>query len=232
MAGATFFKGDCLEQMKRLRDKSITLILWNPPFGTTQQPWDERLPWEAIFKECFRILDDAGTLVIHASVPFNYTLIRAAPRPPTYSWYWKKESPTNPFLANYQPLRCVEEILVWRNQKTTYYPQNVGEEITTRTYPRNNAEGYYLHSKGGLKVKKGKSRTHFIEMKRRLDGFSTRPDEMIELMIKSYTKEGDTMLDPTCYKGVSGVIAKRLGRKWIGFDKYFMPSLLLCDAAP
>ena len=224
---ATWFRGDCLEILRRIPDKSVTLILWDPPFGTTKHSWDEKLPFREIFTECFRVLNDRGALVIHASIPFNYTLIREAPRAPNYSWYWKKESPTNPFLANYQPLRVIEEILVWRKKKSTYYRQNIGEEYQERHYAKDNAKGYYGHSLGGTKQIKGKTRTHFLEMKRTIDGFSTRPVEMIELLIKSYTQEGDTILDPTCYRGVSGVVAKRLGRRWIGIDKHFYPTALL-----
>jgi DNA modification methylase len=63
-------------------------------------------------------------------------------------------------------------------------------------------------------------------MKRTIRGFATRPDALIELMIKSYTNEGDTILDPTCYEGLTGVISQRLGRNWIGIDKHFSASML------
>jgi DNA modification methylase len=64
-------------------------------------------------------------------------------------------------------------------------------------------------------------------MKRMIDGFSTRPVEMIELMINSYTEEGDTILDAFCYRGLSGMVAKRMNRKWIGIDKHFFADLIL-----
>lgn len=225
---ATFFKGDCLENMKRLPDKSVHFIYWNPPFGTTYQKWDEVLPWEALFKECFRILKPEGTLAIHCSVPFNYTLIRAAPRPPTYTWYWDKLNPTTPFLAKHQPLRQVEEILIWKNKKTTYYPQRTGTE--ERTFTSHGDSDYF--DRNGIyplapQTVKGYYQRHIIRMKSVVDGFSTRPEELIELMIRSYTKEGDVILDPTCYKGITGRISKRMGRKWVGIDKYFFATYIL-----
>ena len=73
----------------------------------------------------------------------------------------------------------------------------------------------------------GRYQTHLIQMPRKIRGFATRPDALVELFIKSYTDEGDTVLDPTCYQGLSGVIAKRLGRRWIGIDKNFFPKLLM-----
>jgi len=223
-----FYKGDCLEQMKKLPDSSIQLILWDPPFNSaTRNSWDSVLDWKSIFPECFRVLKNTGMLVIHCSVPFNYELIRAAPKPPNYSWYWNKKQNTCPLLANQQPLRCVEEILVWRKNKNTYYRQQIGDEPHTAHYMTPNT--YYGNPgmKSGNKVIKGKTRNHYIEMNRELDGFSTRPQELIELLIKSYTQEGDTVLDPTCYKGLSGMISKKLGRHWKGFDLNFLPELLM-----
>ena len=218
----TFYSGDTLETLKgQIKDKTINLIYVNPPFGITKNYWDEKQDWPALFKECFRVLKDDGMLVIHASIPFNYELIRAAPKPPSYTWYWKKESPTTPLLANTQPLRNTEEILVWKNKKTTYYRQQIGDEPHVAHYMTPNT--YYGNTVKGSTVIKGKTRTHHIEMKRDVQGFSTRPREMIDLMINSYTKPGDTVLDMFCYEGASKKSCE--GRRWIGIDKYFFPTL-------
>ena len=224
---ATFYKGDCLEWMKRLDSNSINLIYWNPPYGTTKQSWDEKLDWENIFKECFRIMKNDGMLVIHCSVPFNYTLIRSAPVMPLYSWYWDKVGTTLPLIANKQPLRHIEEILVWKKKITKYYPQRVGNEL--RLVHADGKTDYCAKVQQNLELKevKGKYQTHLITMKRKIDGYSTRPDDMIKLFIDSYTKEGDVILDPTCYKGLTGKIAKQMNRKWIGIDKYFFPIYLM-----
>ena len=233
---ATFYKGDCQQLIKRLSDKSIDLIYFDPPFNTTQNAWDEPLKWSELFDEFFRVLKDTGTLVIHCSVPFNYELIRAAPRPPTYSWYWLKEGPTCPFIAKVQPLRNTEEILVWKMKKTTYYPQRVGDK--ERFVTSNGVSPYYggiSDSKPNTRQKvKGYYQTHHLTFKRppthgknAKNGFGTRPIELIDLIIRSYTKEGDLILDPTCHLGICGKVAKDLKRRWIGFDKYFMPKFLL-----
>ena len=222
----TFYKGDCIEQMSKLNTNSIDFIYFNPPFGTTRQYWDEKLDWKKIFKECFRLLKPNGTLAIHCSVPFNYTLIREAPRAPNYSWYWNKINPTTPLLAKRQPMRQVEEILIWTHTK--YNPQRVGTE--KRICKSSGITKYvdYKHCKP-IEPKEviGKYQTHLIESKICLRGFATRPDSLIELFIKSYTNEGDVILDPTCYEGLSGRIAKSLKRKWIGIDKRFFPRELI-----
>jgi site-specific DNA-methyltransferase (adenine-specific) len=224
----TFYKGDCVEKMRKLPSESIQFIYFNPPFAITHQPWDDALPWEQVFAECFRILKPQGTLAIHCSVPFNYTLIRAAPCAPNYSWYWDKMATTTPLLAKRQPLRQMEEILVWMKGQGKYNPQRVGTEV--RQIMRRGHTRYVYEETLQPQEKQtvvGRYQTHLIQMKRTIRGFATRPDELIELFIKSYTDAGDTILDPTCYEGLSGVIAKRLGRKWIGIDKYFMPKLLM-----
>lgn len=232
----TFYKGDCHDLVKRIQDNSVDLIYWDPPFATTQNAWDESLNWTELFSECFRVLKNTGMLVIHCSIPFNYELIRKAPRAPNYSWYWKKETPTCPLIANQQPLRQVEEVLVWRKNKNTYYRQNIGTEVRKSTY-MTTTDYYGETTKKGVTEIIGKTRTHLLEMPRcrnaragrfkRGREFVTRSEEMIELFLKHYTKEGDTVLDLTCYKGLTGVVAKKLKRHWIGFDKYFYPTQLL-----
>ncbi len=227
---ATVYIGDNLQIItNNIQDNTIDFIYFNPPFGTTKQPWDDKLDWPRLFKEFFRVLKEDGVLAIHCSVPFNYTLIREAPKPPSYSWYWLKENITCHLNVNKQPLRNTEEILIWTNKKKRYYSQRIGDEEIKYYGGGNDGTGYYLSSViQGKRTVKGRSQTHHITMKRKVEGFSTRPRELIELMLNSYTKPGDIVLDPTCYKGMCGVISKELNRKYIGIDKYFYPEKLMC----
>jgi site-specific DNA-methyltransferase (adenine-specific) len=225
----TFYQGDAIEIMKTLEEHSVDLLYSNPPFnGATKNKWDTVIDWTAFFKEAFRVVKPSGTIVLHCAVPFNYTLIRDAPRPPNYSWYWKKENTTLPFIAKIQPLRCVEEILVWKGKGSSYYPQRVGEEI--RTFTSQGESSYYgAGSAQEQQTVTGKYQTHFIEMPRLIDGFSTRPRELIKLIYDSYSKPGDTVLDCFCNNGLSSVCCE--GREWIGIDllhepKYFLESLI------
>ena len=221
---SVFLQGDIKYHLPRLPSDSVHLIYIDPPFGTTRQPWDESLDWKWIFQQFFRILRKDGMIVIHCSVPFSYELIRAAPKPPLYSWYWNKKHPTCPLIANVQPLRCMEEILVWKNQKTTYYRQQIGSDLRESKWA-SVCDYYGKNIRPKKTILKGKTRTHLIEMPRSLDGFSTRPAEIVKLMIDSYTKPGDTILDCFCYRGLSSTQAE--GRRWIGIDKYFFPNLFV-----
>lgn len=221
---ATFYKADALEQLKKFESKSVDLIYFDPPFATTGCWWDDALDWPAIFVECFRVLRPTGNLVIHCSIPFSYTLIRAAPRAPSYSWFWKKNRTTNFLNINKQPMRQVEEILVWKMPKAKYFQQRLGTQ--RRWVSSGGGESSYFAGSQPKLVQReveGWSRTHLLEFPVQLDGWSTRPAELVELMIRSYTQENDTVLDLTCYKGLSGVVCKRLNRKWIGVDKYHYP---------
>ena len=226
---ATFYRADCLEFLRRTTAASLDLLYFDPPFATTGNWWDDALPWTEIFTEAFRVLKPTGNLVIHCSVPFNYTLIRAAPRLPTYSWYWKKNTKTNFLNVKKQPLRQVEEILVWKMPKGTYYPQRVGTEKRTVSGARTDARYFSgsAPSKTPDVVVEGHYQTHLLEYNVCPDNFSTRPQELIELILKCYTKEGDTVCDLTCYEGISGVVARRLNRRWIGVDKYHFPKKLM-----
>jgi DNA modification methylase len=220
---SVFYQGDIFSVVKsQIPDKSVSLIYCDPPFGTTGNFWDEKIDWRRLFAECFRILKPDGMLIIHCSIPFNYDLIRAAPKAPSHSWYWLKDSHTCPLISKIQPLRQVEEILVWKNKKGVYYPQKIGDELRPSTY-MTKTDYFGEDTKGKVSYNKGKYRSHFVNMRRDISGFSTRPKELVELMINSYSKPDDVILDMFCYKGLS-YHCKGL-RRWIGIDKYFVPNL-------
>lgn len=222
---SVFYSGDVFAILrKHVPSKSINLIYIDPPFGTTKNFWDESMNWKLLFDEMFRILKDNGMIVIHCSIPFNYELIRAAPKPPSHSWYWLKDSHTCPLISKIQPLRQVEEILVWKNKKPVYYPQKIGDQLRPSTY-MTKSDYFGSDKKGTVSYNKGKYRNHFLQMNRTIDGFSTRPDDMVKLFIDSYSKEGDTILDLFCYNGLT--YKMKGNRRWIGIDKYFMPKYFI-----
>ena len=221
---ACFHKGDVYDVLPRIPSKSVNLIYCDPPFGTTAQYWDESLDWKRLFKEFFRVLTDKGMIVIHCSIPFNYQLIREAPKLPSHSWYWKKEGQTTPLIANQQPLRIVEEVLVWKNKYNTYYRQQIGDMPRISQTAGTNSYNNKVAPRKPT-VLKGLTRTHFLDFKRDTNGYSTRPAEMVKLFINSYSKAGDTILDPFCYHGLS--YTQCVDRRWIGIDKHFFPTVLL-----
>ena len=211
---------------KHILTASVDLVYIDPPFATTQNWWDSKIDWKVWFEEAFRILKPTGNIVIHCSMPFTYELIRQAPHAPNYHWIWNKINCTNPFISKIEPRRCCEEILVWKGKgpKVQYFPQRVGTE--KRTFTSKGQSSYY----GACTPQKeqtviGKYQTHFVDMGREIDGFSTRPKALIRLMYDTYSKPGDTVLDCFAYNGISSTCCP--GRRWIGIDLLHIPKYLV-----
>jgi len=216
------YNGDCLDVIKKLSDKSINFIYFNPPFGTTNCDYDKPLNWTELWTELWRVLKKDGCIAIHSSQPFTFDLICSQRKNLKYVWYWNKLCvPTGHLFAKHQPMRMIEEICIFYKKKGTYNPQMIKRENDLIKEERPNTSHYY-----GKKMKKtveGKTYTHrypthLLEFKRRHHSFSTRPDDLIDYFIKTYSNENDTILDLTCSDGQTMLGCKRLKRKYIGVD--------------
>lgn len=108
------FQGNCLEQMKNIRDKSIDLILCDLPYGITDCEWDEVIPFEPLWKEYKRVLKINGTVVLFGNQPFTSSIINSNLSDYSHMWYWHKNNKTGALNAKQQPLRCIEDIVVFR----------------------------------------------------------------------------------------------------------------------
>tara|TARA_R100001015_G_C4580524_1_gene137079 strand:- start:118 stop:795 length:678 start_codon:yes stop_codon:yes gene_type:complete len=217
---STYIIGDIHHEIKKLPNHSIDLCYTNPPFSTTQKDWDTPLRWEELFKELDRVLKPNGVILLHTAIPFTYDLIRI--RKPNYNYVWVKTNPTNFFQAKKQPLRQVEEILVYYKLNHTYNPQMEGEQIIN--YARNNTyenNQYYGNQKPNKSIQKGKYPTNFLgTFKRIIQKNSPKSihKEIIIKMIKTYSNENDTILDMTCCDKGVGNISCELKRNYIGID--------------
>lgn len=212
--------GDIHEEIKKIPTDSIDLCYTNPPFATTQKKWDTPLRWEELFKELDRVVKPNGVILIHTAIPFTYELISI--RKPKYNYIWIKNNPTNFFMAKKQPLRQVEEILVYYKKLGTYNPQMIGNEIVH--HERNNkytGNQYYGDQKPNVSNHVGRYPTTFLgTFKRIIQKKSPKSvsDEIITKMIKTYSNENETILDMTCCDKGVGNIATSLNRKYIGVD--------------
>ena len=223
-----FVVSDCLDYIKTLPDNSVDLFYFDPPFATTNNKWDKALNWKELFPEMFKKIKEFGNIVIHASMPFTYELIRH--KAPRYHWIWMKDNVTNFFHAKFQPLRKQEEILIYYNKRgATYNPQMIGN----KWIPRGKAgqSKYYHSTKDKEKIKfynenknedghYGKYPNNVIEFprkKERIDG-ATRSNELVDYFIKTYSNEGDLVIDLTCHSGIIGQRCKELNRNYVGVD--------------
>lgn len=220
-------KGDCLERMKEIPDGSVDMILTDPPYGTTACKWDSIIPLEPMWEQLKRIIKPNGAIVITASQPFTTTLISSNINNFRYMWVWEKNRATNFLHAKRRPLAAHEDVLVFMGGKLFYNPQK-----TTGHLPTNSAKG---SSKGSIyhgentRDYQGGDTERFPRTVIKFDcerGLhpTQKPVSLMEYMIKTYTNEGETVLDFTFGSGTTGVACANLNRKFIGIemdDKYF-----------
>ena len=213
--------GDIHEEIKKMDDDSIDFIYTNPPFATTNKKWDTPLKWKELFPEMWRVLKPNGSIALHCAIPFTYDLIQI--EKPKYHYTWKKTNPTCFFLAKKQPLRDVEEILIFYKKQPTYNPQMVGDKVITYNRKNKYKDGYYGQQKPNKTTQKGFYPKSFLGMfsnKRNQQKKSPKSidDDITNKMILTYSNAGDTILDMTCCDKNNGNIAEALNRKYIGID--------------
>jgi site-specific DNA-methyltransferase (adenine-specific) len=213
-----YIQGNIHDVIKSLRTNSIDCIYTNPPFGTTENKWDTALKWDMLWDDIWRVLKPNGVAIIHASMPFSYDLIVS--QRPKYHFVWVKDKATNFFHAKKQPLRKEEEIYIFYKKSPTYNPQMIGTDI--RKTGKAGKSKYY-GSRGeknqGDTFHIGKYPTNILEYPRnKKSGFKTTPKELVEFLIKSYTNEGDMILDMTCHSDYVGKIISNIKRNYIGVD--------------
>lgn len=226
MSKIELFQGDCLEIMKNISDKSIDLILCDLPYETTACEWDKKIPFELLWEQYNRIIKDNGAILLFATNPFASELIMSNREMYRYEWVWDKEQGTNQFLKDVQPLRKHEFILVFYKQLPTYNPimvQSWRREIKIRKETNNEIVGIESKKRTSYDSKGLKypvsvlpfNRTHWREGRFHP---TQKPILLCEYLIKTYTNEGDVVLDNCMGSGSTGVACKNLNRDFIGIE--------------
>ena len=213
-------QGDCLEVMKDIPDKSVDMILCDLPYGTTACRWDVVIPFEPLWEQYKRIIKDNGAIVLTASQPFTSALVMSNIKMFKYEWIWDKRVASNSQLAKYQPLKIHENILVFGNG-IVYKPQGLLDCNILRTNDN--------RSKGVGHIGSEKKRKEFLQTKtgypKSIINFkpsninklhpTQKPVALFEYLIKTYTNEGDLVLDNTAGSGTTGVACKNTNRNFI-----------------
>jgi len=222
--------GDCLEKMKDIPDKSIDMILCDLPYGTTACKWDVVIPFEPLWEQYKRVIKDGGAIVLFGSEPFSSALRMSNIKNYKYDWVWNKKLAGNVFLAKSQPMKIHENILVFNSSKERYYPIKTDID-KVRKYKDKYGGGETFGKKGtGEKVHttNGKFPKSIIDISNanRKGGLhpTQKPTQLLEYLIKTYTLEGETVLDNTMGSGSTGVACINTKRNFIGIekdDKYF-----------
>ncbi len=217
-------QGDCLEVMQNIPDKSIDMILCDLPYGTTACKWDTIIPFGPLWEQYKRIIKDNGAIVLTASQPFTSALVMSNPKWFRYGFVWVKTKASNFQNARKMPMKRHEDVLVFYNSLPTY---NHGAEILKKPVmsSRKNKganlghcvdSGNYLQKEGGFPTSdiyfanpSGKGQLHPTQ----------KPVALFEYLIKTYTNEGDLVLDNCAGSGTTGIACKNINRNFILIEK-------------
>ena len=227
--------GDCLDVLPNIPDGSVDLILADPPYGTTACKWDSIIPLEPMWEQLKRIIKPKGAIVMTASQPFTTTLIASNMKMFKYCWVWEKSRAVGFVNAKLKPMPKHEDVVVFSEGKTAncnknnmpYFPQDlIDVEIKKNGRKGNKSDsdgnGYGRDCMRAEYVQKKTNYPVTTSLKMASEGKPIHPTQkpvaLMEYMIKTYTLEGETVLDFTMGSGTTGVACKNLNRKFIGIE--------------
>jgi site-specific DNA-methyltransferase (adenine-specific) len=217
--------GDAIDEMSKLPDKSIDMILCDLPYGTTQCKWDTVIPFDSLWEQYRRIIKDKGAIVLTASQPFTSNLVMSNPKLFRYSLVWEKSKSTGYLNSKKMPMRSHEDILVFYKSLPIYNPQMVDGKPYDKGKAHRPTE-VYREQKGEIHVKNDSGQRY----PRSVQYFKTaesegvayhptqKPISLMEWLIKTYTNEGDIVLDNCIGSGTTAIACIRTNRKYIGID--------------
>lgn len=220
-------KGDCLELMKDIEDKSVDMILCDLPYGTTQNKWDSVIDLDLLWKQYKRIIKDKGIIVLTGQDKFSAKLMLSNEKMHKYNLIWDKELISGFLNANRMPLRLHEDILIFYKKSGTYNPQKVKglkshSKGKMKTNVNNNYGKYNKVDNGDLlgDMKHPKSILKFMKPHPSKALHPTeKPLELFDWLIKTYTNKGDLVLDNCAGSGTTGVACQNLYRNCIMMEK-------------
>ena len=217
--------GDCLELMKNIPNGSVDMVLCDLPYGTTACKWDTVIPFEPLWEQYKRVIKPNGAIVLFGSQPFTSALIMSNPKMFKYSLVWDKKHGKAPGVAKYRPMPSHEDLIVFGKGTNTYNPQmGEGKPYTDirESNTRKQNEHKFGYGKGFEIVNEGTryplSVLEFKTAPFRGQHPTQKPVALCEYLIKTYTDEGETVLDNTMGSGTTGVACKNLNRNFIGIE--------------
>jgi len=221
------YLGDCLEILPTLA--KVDAIITDIPYGTTACSWDEVIPFDEMWEQVKRV---TGVFITTASQPFTSKLVMSNLDWFKYEWAWNKNTNTCFVHAKHRPLGAHENILVFGNGKVLYNPQMIPGKPYYRGKVKNDGVETAPTKKGKVVIDENKTGLRYPKTVLNIDGNNRlnhkhptqKPIELYEYLIRTYTNEGDTVLDIAMGSGTTGVACVQTGRNFIGIEidpKYF-----------
>lgn len=227
IADVTTYNGDCIELMRKIPDNSIDMILCDLPYGTTKNKWDTAIDFTALWGGYNRIIKDNGAIVLFSSQPFTARLICSNEKMYRYEWIWYKTQAKGHLNAKKMPLRAHENIEVFYKKPPTYNPQMTHghkRKVCTRHYVRENT-GNSCYGREVRNDHYDSTDRYPVDVQKFSNGDQTKrfhttqkPVELLAYLIRTYTNEGETVLDNCMGGGSTGVAALLTGRRFIGME--------------
>ena len=224
---STLVNADCFDVFPFIEDKSIDAIICDLPYGTTNCKWDSVLPLDKLWEQYERIIKPNGAIVLTGQQPFTSALVMSNPKIYKYDLYWKKSKPVGFANAKKMPLKDVETISIFYKSLPTYNPQGIEKcnrviSNSTKKIKQNN-----ITAINGGAFKTDTFIQEFTNYPRQIievgveQGLhpTQKPVALLEYLIKTYTNEGDVVLDKTAGSGTTGVACKNTNRSFIGIEK-------------
>lgn len=219
--------GDCLKVMQSFADKSIDMVLCDLPYGeTARNKWDVCLPFDLLWKEYERIIKDDGAIILFANGMFTAELMTSNRKLWRYNLVWEKTQPTGFLNARRMPLRSHEDICVFYKRLPTYNPQKTTghERKVSSASSKRNCKKSTNYGEAGLVSYDSTERypRSVLKFPKDIQHSALHPTQkpvaLLEWLIKSYTNEGDTVLDNCMGSGSTGVACQNTGRNFIGIE--------------
>ena len=228
---STLYLGDCLVEMSKIADKSIDMILVDLPYGTIAQKWDIKIDFVKLWEHYERIIVDNGAILFFGSQPFTTDIINSNRKLFKYCWVWEKDRGGNIMTCKFQPYKNYEDIIVFGKKAAAqtksgdcmnYFPIMVDRKpVTVKNYGKSKIVDAEWQVEGFTKTYDKAYPKSIIKFNNREKDYhpTQKPVSLLEYLIKTYTKEGDTVLDNTMGSGSTGVACKKTGRHFIGIEK-------------
>jgi DNA modification methylase len=229
--------GDCIEEMPKLKSGSIDLILTDPPYGTMACKWDSVIPFDSMWEQTKRVRKDRAVVALFGSEPFSSFLRCSNIKEFKYDWIWDKFTCGNPFLAKYQPMKEHEIVSIFYKKSGRYYPikqKRSEKSLKRKTCWAGVKTGNWAIQGRGIAYEDRSNRDQVFRFPRSIQVFhldtiggskgkrfhpTQKPVALLEYLIKTYTKPGETVLDFTMGSGSTCIACINTGRNFIGIEK-------------